>query len=71
MSVVDDVKRTLAEFPSTTADAEELARLMRFLAQMRRAGLTKMRDYDLPRPDTIGRSLVTAEFRRRERGHTR
>lgn len=58
MSIVDDVKKATGEFPAATGDPEELARLQEFLLQMKEAGVAKTREYDLPRPDTIGRALV-------------
>jgi len=56
MSIVDELKRTLASFPEATADAAELVRLQQFLAEMKIAGIARTREYDLPRPDTIGRA---------------
>jgi len=58
MPIVDDLKKTLAEFPSVTANPEDLARLQQFFNQMRDIGIAKTREYDIPRPDTIGRVLV-------------
>jgi hypothetical protein len=58
MAIVDELTNTLANFPRSTRDPEELARLQHFLAEMKDAGVAKTREYDLPRPDTIGRSVV-------------
>jgi len=55
MSIVDDLKRTLASFPDTSVHPAELARLQQFFTQMKDAGVARTREYDLPRPDTIGR----------------
>jgi len=53
------MKKTLAaESPTATTGAEELTRLQQFLLEMKAAGVAKVREYDLPRPDTIGRALV-------------
>jgi len=58
MPIVHDLKKTLAEFPSVTPNPEDLARLQQFFNQMRDIGIAKTREYDIPRPDTIGRVLV-------------
>jgi len=58
MAIVDDLKKTLAEFPSVTPDAGDLARLQQFFERMKALGVAKTREYDIPRPDTIGRALV-------------
>ena len=65
MPIIDELKKTLASFPAATPDVEELARLQRFLTEMKDAGVAKTREYDLPRPDTIGRAAVEA----RRQGH--
>jgi len=63
MSILDDLKKTLAEFPSVTPNPEDLARLQQFLKQMKDTGVAKTREYDIPRPDTIGRALVNTRQR--------
>ena len=60
MPIVDDVRKTLAQFPSITRNPEDLARLQQFFNQMKDVGVAKTREYDIPRPDTIGRVLVNA-----------
>lgn len=60
MAILDDLKKTLEDFPSVTADPEDLARLQQFLKQMKDAGVAKTREYDIPRPDTIGRASRAA-----------
>ena len=58
MPILDDLKKTLAEFPSVTPNPDDLVRLQQFLNQMKDLGVAKTREYDIPRPDTIGRALV-------------
>ncbi len=60
MPIVDDLTKVLANLPTEMPDAQELMRLQRFLTDMKEAGVAKTRDYDLPRPDTIGRSATEA-----------
>lgn len=64
MPVLEELKRILASFPEATPDVAELARLRQFLTEMKDAGVAKTREYDLPRPDTIGRAATSAP-----RGH--
>lgn len=58
MSIIDEINKVKAEFPSTTSNADELQRLNRFLAEMRQAGVAKTQQYNIPQPDTIGYVLV-------------
>jgi hypothetical protein len=58
MSILEQMKKVLAGHPSATSNPEELARLQRFFMEMKRAGVARTREYDLPRPDTIGRIAV-------------
>lgn len=58
MPILDDLKKTLTEFPLVTRNPEDLARLQQFLKQMKDSGVAKTREYDIPQPDTIGRVLV-------------
>lgn len=60
MRILEELEKTLATFPAGTPDPEELARLQRFLTEMKDAGVAKTREYDLPRPDTIGRATIEA-----------
>jgi hypothetical protein len=60
MPTVEELRKVLSSFPAETRNAEELARLQTFFAEMKSAGIAKTREYDLPRPDTIGRSLGEA-----------
>lgn len=61
MPIRDDLKKALAEFPSVTPDAADLARLQQFFERMRVLGVAKTREYDIPPPDTIGRALVNTQ----------
>jgi hypothetical protein len=58
MPVVDDLKKMRAGFPAITPNPEDLARLQKFFNHMKEIGIAKTREYDIPRPDTIGRALV-------------
>ena len=58
MGIVDQLERTLEDFPASSSNPEELARLQEFLQRMKDAGVARTREYDLPPPDTIGRALV-------------
>ncbi|MFH1113254.1 MAG: hypothetical protein V1792_04980 [Pseudomonadota bacterium] len=58
MSILDEISKVKAEFPTTTPNAAELQRLGRFLAEMKRAGVARTQEYNIPQPDTIGYVLV-------------
>lgn len=63
MLIIEELKKALDRFPQVTPDPEELARLQRFLAEMKAAGIAKTREYDLPQPDTIGRAARNLPIR--------
>jgi len=58
MKVTDRVKKALVEHQGNCPDTEELARLQEFYQRMKTAGVAKVREYDLPQPDTLGRAQV-------------
>jgi len=58
MAIVEDLKKAVAKFPAGTRDPEELVRLQRFFREMKDAGVARTREYNLPPPDTIGRSML-------------
>ncbi|MEW6348780.1 MAG: hypothetical protein AB1646_06930 [Thermodesulfobacteriota bacterium] len=58
MSITDKLQGLISEFPRTTPDTEELQRLSQFLIEMKRMGVAKTQEYNLPRPDTLGRRLM-------------
>ncbi|MFH0823177.1 MAG: hypothetical protein V2B18_10545 [Pseudomonadota bacterium] len=58
MSIVDDVNKVISEFPANAEHPAELARLSRFFVEMKRAGIAKTQEYNLPRPNTLGRVVV-------------
>ncbi len=58
MAIVEEVKKAAASFPAGTPDPDELVRLQRFFREMKDAGIARTREYDLPQPDTIGRSTL-------------
>lgn len=57
-SVVDGVRDLLGGFSKTSPDPSELERLQNFLQRMKEAGVAKTREYNIPRPDTLGRAFV-------------
>ena len=61
MQVNERVKKVLAQYPATSQDQGELARLLEFFQRMKDAGVARTRQYDLPQPDTLGRTLVARE----------
>lgn len=61
MEVAERIKKALDDHQKAPTDPEELARLQEFFQRMKEAGIAKIRDYDLPLPDTIGRALVENE----------
>ena len=58
MQVIERVKKAVTEYPVSSKNQEELARLQEFLQRMKDAGIARTREYDLPQPDTLGRALV-------------
>ncbi len=64
MTIVDEIHKLMSEFPPTTPEAEELQRLSRFLTEMKRIGVAKTQEYNLPRPDTLGRGLLQMSLKR-------
>lgn len=63
MATVDDLRKVLADFPQQAPDQGRLAELRAFLEEMKAAGIATTREYDLPRPDTIGRMTTDSEPR--------
>jgi hypothetical protein len=59
MDILEQLKKELADFPSGSKNPEDLARLQEFLERMKKAGIARTREYDLPPPDTLGRNLVS------------
>lgn len=55
MAIDERVRTLLADYPPHSSNAGELARLQEFLQRMKEAGIARTREYDLPRPDTLGR----------------
>ncbi len=58
MRVDDQTKKILTEYPAASQDRNELLRLQEFFQRMKDAGLVRMREYDLPQPDTLGRAMA-------------
>jgi hypothetical protein len=55
VTIVEKVKDALAAAPSDQTMSDELRRLSEFNAEMKRLGIAKQYEYDLPLLDTIGR----------------
>jgi hypothetical protein len=58
MAIEQRIKDVIAEYPLAREAIANLARLQEFLDRMKQAGLIRRREYDLPLPDTLGRSFV-------------
>jgi hypothetical protein len=56
MKIADRVKQAVEEHRA--CNPEDLARLERFFSEMKALGVAKAPKYDLPLPDTLGRTLV-------------
>ena len=63
MKITDRLEDLLAQHPKQHSDSKELARLQEFFERMKKAGVAKTREYDLPPPDTLGRSLTPPKKR--------
>jgi hypothetical protein len=48
-------------YEATSSDPAELVRLQEFLQRMKDSGVAKTREYNLPPPDTLGRTMVEKE----------
>lgn len=56
MKIADRVKQAVEQHHAP--NPEDLARLERFFSEMKALGVAKAPQYDLPLPDTLGRTLV-------------
>jgi len=56
------IRNVLSGYPAVSHDQSELARLQEFLQRMKEAGVVRTRQYDLPQPDTLGRSFANMPF---------
>lgn len=56
MSIVDEVQEALSEANPVGKMSDGLRRLSEFNEEMKRRGIVKKREYNLPLIDTIGRS---------------
>ena len=61
MSINERIQKSIAEYEATRSDSTELIRLQEFLQRMKDAGVAKTREYNLPPPDTLGRTMVEKE----------
>ena len=59
MLVDERILKVLAEHQASAENSAELGRLQEFLRRMKEAGLVRKREYDIPQPDTLGRSSFT------------
>lgn len=58
MKIADRMIEAIEAHKAGASDADELVRLQDFLCRMVAAGVAKTREYDLPQPDTLGRTTV-------------
>jgi|CXWL01.1.fsa_nt_gi hypothetical protein len=58
MHIADRLIEAIETHKAAASDPEELVRLQEFLCRMVAAGVAKTREYDLPQPDTLGRTTV-------------
>jgi hypothetical protein len=54
MSVSNRMKKVILEFPSTTGNPADLHRLDQFVRDMKRAGILKKPEYNIPQRATAG-----------------
>ena len=57
MPVAKKVSATIPTFKTKPENARELERLRDFMERMKAEGIATTRGYDIPRPDTLGRSI--------------
>lgn len=57
MTTVDQLKKLINGFESQSQDLEDLERLRSFYERMKREGVAKTRNYEIPQVDTIGRAI--------------
>lgn len=57
MTLVEKVKEALAKAQPSHGMSDDLRRLSEFNAEMKRLGIAKQQEYNLPLLDTIGRSV--------------
>jgi hypothetical protein len=57
MSLVEEVEKEIALISAARAEADDFIRLSAFYDEMKRLGMNKKHEYDLPLIDTVGRTL--------------
>ena len=58
MKIADRVSEAIAARKIEASHPDELVRLQEFLSKMIAEGVAKTREYDLPQPDTLGRTAL-------------
>lgn len=58
MKTTEQLKKVLSDYPASNPDAKELTRLSEFFKTMKTKGIARTKEYDIPQPDTIGRTIV-------------
>lgn len=61
MKITERVHNAIAGYEATSSEPVELVRLQEFLQRMKAAGVAKIKEYNLPPPDTLGRTMVERE----------
>jgi hypothetical protein len=59
MSLVDDVTEQIAQVSAARSSIDDFVRLSAFYDEMKRLGLIRKNEYDLPLIDTVGRTLYS------------
>jgi hypothetical protein len=59
MSLVEQLAEEIAQVSAARSATDEFIRLSAFYDEMKRLGLTKKSEYELPLIDTIGRTLYS------------
>jgi hypothetical protein len=58
MKIADRVKTAVEQHQAQAPDPDDLRRLERFFSEMKALGVAKAPQYDLPLPDTLGRTVT-------------
>ena len=59
MSFVEEVEKEIAMISAARAESDDFIRLSTFYDEMKRLGMNKKHEYNLPLIDTVGRTLYS------------
>ena len=62
MELTERVKQVSREYPKGNSNPSELLRLQRFILRMKDAGILRTGEYNLPLPNTLGRSVAVRQI---------